>query len=178
MSDPIQSGHHRLARTFNFRVRLQRSSGTGGSGPPRPDAPPASLGDGGFQEVTGLEIEMEAQELKEGGRNDGMVRLIGRGKYTNLVLKRGMFFPPSGGVAPEMWRWIQTVLGGTRPPTRYDGTIDVLDTRGEAAGRTLATWSFTRGLPVRVKGPELNAKTGEIAIEELHIAHEGLRLEG
>ena len=35
---------------------------------------------------------------------------------------------------------------------------------------------FERGLPAKIKGPELNAKTGEIAIEELTIAHEGLRL--
>ena len=40
----------------------------------------------------------------------------------------------------------------------------------------VATWQFERGVPAKVRGPELNAKTGEIAIEELHIAHEGLRL--
>jgi hypothetical protein len=31
-------------------------------------------------------------------------------------------------------------------------------------------------LPAKIRGPQLNAKTGEIAIEELTIAHEGLRL--
>jgi hypothetical protein len=31
-------------------------------------------------------------------------------------------------------------------------------------------------LPQKIRGPELNAKTGEVAIEELHIVHEGLRL--
>ena len=29
---------------------------------------------------------------------------------------------------------------------------------------------------MKVVGPTLNAKTGDIAVEELHIAHEGLRL--
>ena len=43
--------------------------------------------------------------------------------------------------------------------------------------RVVARWIFDRGLPIKVAGPTLNAKTGEIAIEELHIAHEGLRLE-
>ena len=37
-------------------------------------------------------------------------------------------------------------------------------------------WSFERGLPLKVVGPSLNARTGDIAVEELHIAHEGLRL--
>ena len=40
----------------------------------------------------------------------------------------------------------------------------------------MARWVFDRGLPSKVTGPSLNAKTGEIAIEELHIVHEGLRL--
>jgi len=58
------------------------------------------------------------------------------------------------------------------PVVRYDGSIRVID-----QGRVIATWTFVRGLPARLRGPELNAKTGEIAIEELHIAHEGLMLE-
>jgi phage tail-like protein len=40
----------------------------------------------------------------------------------------------------------------------------------------VARWAFVRGLPAKVTGPQLNARTGEIAIEELHILHEGLRL--
>ena len=40
----------------------------------------------------------------------------------------------------------------------------------------VASWTYERGLPAKISGPQLNAKTGEIAIEELHIAHEGLRL--
>jgi phage tail-like protein len=174
MSDPIQSGHYRLAPAFNFRVTLWRSDGQRS----RSDAPPELLGDGGFQECSGLEIEMDAQEVQEGGRNDGVVRLVGRGKYTNIVLKRGMFYPPDGKVNSEIWRWIQSVLSGTRPVIRYDGAIDVLNRRaGETEGRTLASWSFTRALPQKVRGPELNARTGELAIEELTLVHEGLRLE-
>jgi phage tail-like protein len=42
----------------------------------------------------------------------------------------------------------------------------------------VARWTFLRALPSKVSGPALNAKTGEIAIEELHLVHEGLRLEG
>jgi phage tail-like protein len=150
-----------LAGTFNFRVKLNRSGGGG------------SLGDGGFQECSGLEIEMDVQELVEGGRNDGVVRRVGRGKYTNIVLKRGMFYPAGGAVRSDIWGWLQNVLSGVRPVARYDGTIEVLD---PGANDVVATWVFERGLPAKIAGPQLNAKTGEIAIEELTIAHEGLRL--
>ena len=150
-----------LATTFNFRVTLNRSDG----GVP--------LGDGGFQECTGLEIEMDVVELQEGGRNNGVVRRVGRGKYGNLTLKRGMLFPSSGRVNNELWGWIQGVLNGVRPVARYDGVVEVLSADGSD---TVATWTFDRGLPQKIAGPQLNAKSGEIAIEELTIAHEGLAL--
>ena len=165
----------RLARTFNFRVTLRRSGprdgGAGGAGG-------ELLGDGGFQEVSGLDVEMDAREHKEGGRNDGVVRLVGRGSHPPLVLKRGMFFPEGGAVRGDLWAWIQEVLEGVRPVRRYDGLVEVLDAGGEPKGRVLATWSFARGLPVKVSGPRLDARSGEVALEELHIVHEGLRLEG
>jgi len=151
-----------LAGTFNFLITLNRSDG---SSPP--------LGDGGFQECTGLDIEMDVQELQEGGRNDGTVRQVGRGKYSNIVLKRGMLFPDDGEVNNELWDWLQGVLSGVRPVARYDGVIEVLSADGVD---TVATWTFDRGLPQKISGPQLNAKSGEIAIEELTIAHEGLRL--
>jgi phage tail-like protein len=131
------------------------------------------LGDGGFQECTGLQIDMDVHEISEGGRNDGTVKLAGRGKYTNIVLKRGMLYPVGGTAVSEIWGWLQGILSGQRPVVRYDGVIEVLDA---ASGAATATWVFERGLPAKVSGPALNAKSGEIAIEELAIAHEGLRL--
>jgi phage tail-like protein len=132
----------------------------------------AALADGSFQECSGLEVEMDVQEYLEGGRNDGVIRRVGRAKYQNLVLKRGMFYPDSGQVNRDLWEWLQSIVAGRRPVPRYDGVVEVLGVGDEV----VATWVFDRGLPVRLRGPELNAKTGEIAIEELHIAHEGLRL--
>jgi phage tail-like protein len=151
-----------LTGSFNFRISLNRTDG---------DIP--ALGDGGFQECTGLDVEMDVQELIEGGRNDGIVRLVGRGKFSPIVLKRGMLFPEGGKAYSELWGWLQSILAGVRPVARYNGVIDVLSADGSD---TIATWTFDRGLPSKIAGPQLNAKTGEIAIEELTIVHEGLRL--
>ncbi len=150
-----------LLRTFRFQVKL-RESGAGN----------ASLGDGAFQECSGLEVSMDIQEYQEGGSNDAVVRQVGRAKYQNITLKRGMFFGGPGGVNRALWSWIQGVVAGERPVTRYDGIVEVMDVGDDV----VATWAFDRGLPATLRGPELNAKTGEIAIEELQIAHEGLRL--
>jgi phage tail-like protein len=163
-----------LLRSFRFQVKLRRSPAIEAGASPPAAATGAALGDGGFQECSGLEVEMDVQEYQEGGRNDGVIRRVGRAKYQNLVLKRGMFYGASGGVNRDLWNWLQGVVAGERPVARYDGIIEVM-----SVGETVAaTWVFTRGLPARIRGPELNAKTGEVAIEELHIAHEGLRLAG
>jgi phage tail-like protein len=151
-----------LAGTFNFRISLNHSGGT-----------ERSLGNGGFQECSGLQIEVDVQELQEGGRNNGVIRQVGRGKYSPLVLKRGMLFPDDGKVYNEFWNWIQGVVDGVRPVRRYDGVIEMLSADGID---TVATWTFDRGLPQKIAGPSFNAKTGEVAIEELTIVHEGLRL--
>jgi phage tail-like protein len=161
-----------MMRSFRFKVTLHKSPVVEeGTGKPSNTPGGTTLGDGGFQECTGLEIEMDIQDYLEGGRNDGVIRRAGRAKYSPLILKRGMFF--SGGVANrELWEWIQGVVSGVRPIARYDGVVQVYDV-GETV---VATWVFDRGLPAKIRGPELNAKTGEISIEELQIAHEGLRL--
>ena len=154
-----------LAATFNFHVVLTRSSGTSGM--------TEKLGDGGFQECSGLDVSMDVLEFSEGGRNDGVVRRLGRAKYSPLVLRRGMLHSTGGSVDPVLWTWLQDAVGNRRPVPRYDGVVEVLDLAGI---EVVARWAFDRGLPAKVAGPTLNAKTGEIAIEELTIAHEGLRL--
>ena len=148
-----------LLRAFRFHVELT-------------DARGAVFGDGAFQECSGLEIEQDVQEHLEGGLNDEVIKRVGRAKFQPLVLKRGMLFSQQGQIDGRLWRWIQDVVAGVRPVMRLGGTVQVMSVRDEVVAR----WEFWKGLPGRLRGPELNAKTGEIAIEELHIAHQGLRL--
>src|SRR5260370_34609762 len=151
-----------LLRSFRFQILLSLSAPGGG----------AALADRAFQECTGLEMDTDIEEYSEGGSNDAVVRRVGRAKYQNIILKRGMLYGDSGNVKPDLWTWLQGVASGVRPVQRYDGRIKVMS----VADKVAATWTFDRGLPAKIRGPELNAKTGEVAIEELHIAHEGLRL--
>jgi phage tail-like protein len=140
-----------------------------------PGPPPDRLGDGGFAECQGLDLEADVKEYLEGGSNDSIVRRAGRAKLQPLVLKRGMLVVGDGGyVDGALWRWLQDMVAGVVPVPRYDGVVQVMD---PTCRRVVASWTFLRGLPAKVTGPQLNAKTGEIAVEELHISHEGLRLE-
>jgi phage tail-like protein len=180
MADPF------LLTAFQFEVRLllapdvlagrQRLPGAGEGYTPPSSGKQLSSGafQGAFQECSGLEIEMDVQEYLEGGRNNGVVRRVGRAKFAPLVLKRGMFHGSDAGAKadPALWMWMQRIINGERPVPRYDGVIQVM-----SADRSVrATWMFDRALPSKIKGPELNAKTGEVAIEELTLMHEGLRM--
>ncbi len=52
---------------------------------------PQTVQDVRFQEVSGLNVEMQMESIKEGGENRFEHQLPLRAKYGDLVLKRGMF---------------------------------------------------------------------------------------
>ena len=45
--------------------------------------------DSGFKEASGIEVELEVEEIQEGGNNNFKHRLPVRTRYRNLTLKRG-----------------------------------------------------------------------------------------
>lgn len=175
----------RLLSNFNFEISLLKATSENSddvaSGSILAESNSAVsddiLGNGGFQECSGLEIDMDVKEYLEGGRNDGLIQQIGRAKYAPIVLKRGMFYGKENRVSSDLWTWLQGIVAGQRPVVRYNGMVTVFDRlNNESARTTLATWVFDRALPTRLRGPTLNAKSGDVAIEELHLVHEGLRL--
>ncbi len=44
-----------------------------------------------FREVTGLDVELEMESIKEGGQNRFTHQLPIRSRYTDITLKRGLF---------------------------------------------------------------------------------------
>jgi phage tail-like protein len=172
-SPPQANPHPRdVLQSFRFEVTLTDSPGSPGAGGPVQNG--STLGNGSFQECSGLDLEADVREYLEGGRNDGVVRRVGRVKLQPIVLKRGMFARSTGQpVDSTLWEWLQDMVRGEAPARRIDGTVHVNASR---ADDVLATWRFVRGLPLKIVGPTLNARSGEIAVEELHIVHEGLRL--
>jgi len=120
----------------------------------------------GFSECAGLETSMAIEEYKEGGRNDTVLRFPGRIQWAPLRLRRGV------AVGNDLWAWYQGFLEGRGK--RKDGVVTLLND----AGDPVRAWRFLRGLPSKWTGPMLNATQSTVAIEELEIAHEGLRAEG
>src|SRR3954471_19062079 len=67
---------------------------------------PRTAIDGSFQEISGLERELDADELREGGENRFTYRLPKRGKHPNLVLKRGLVSEQSA-----LANWAEATIG-------------------------------------------------------------------
>jgi phage tail-like protein len=120
----------------------------------------------GFSEVSGLSTDTNIIEYREGGEKAGTARkLPGLMKYANIVLKRGWTKDKA------LWEWRKTVIDGLTK--RHNGAITLLDENRQPAMR----WKFHEGWVSKWEGPALNAKTSEVAIETMEIAHEGLELE-
>lgn len=123
---------------------------------------------GGFSECTGLEMTLDVEEYKEGGRNGTSLRFPTRVKWSNITLKRGI------AASSALWDWHYGFVEGRGK--RRDGVIMLMtDLPTPLGGRVPNTiWYFERGLPVKYTGPSLNAGQNGVAIEAIEIAHEGL----
>jgi phage tail-like protein len=133
-------------------------------------SPEIKLVDAGFSDVQGLEANIELKAHPEGGLYQGVRQLTGRSTYTNIVLKRGM------SRNFETWVWFTAVARGIVPVARKSVTIELLDNDPNASN-PVARWNVFAAIPVKMKVSDFNAKSGELAIEELHLAHEGWELD-
>ena len=140
---------------FRFRVTLFDASNVS-----------KELCQGSFSEVTGLEATMTPKTHKEGGRNWGEVQLSGPTTFAPVILKRGITD------IDHLWSWFETTTRSANYGLRFSGMIDVFYPSGEPALR----WELINVLPTKFKGPDLSATAKEVAIEELHLVHEGLTL--
>lgn len=120
-----------------------------------------------FTEVSGLDIELEVIHHRDGSNPEYNDRLIpGRIKYSNLIFKRGIIARDN-----EFYNWINTANLNT--VERRDIVIKLLNENHEP----IVSWYVKNAFPVKYSGPILNAKGNDIAMEELEIAHEGLKIE-
>ena len=152
---------------FRFQIDFNEHRLTRGAEPG--DA--VRLCSGSFSECTGLEASMEPKAITEGGRNYGVAQRAGRVTFGTVVLKRGLTSNE------DLWRWFELVgQGGYAYRLSADITVLGPATSGDGAPAARWRWRLTHCLPVKFKAPDLDATNDRVAIEELHLAHEGLEL--
>jgi phage tail-like protein len=117
----------------------------------------------GFAEVSGISVETETEEYREGGINDYVHKFPKLSKYPNLVLKRGLT------MSPVLWKWHNDVVKGKFK--RKSGRILIFDPGGLSA----AIWTFEDAYPVKWSGPDLKADGNALAIESIELVHNGIK---
>ena len=120
-----------------------------------------------FQECTGgFSSEIDVTEYREGGysldHGSTARKLPGMTKYSNITLKWGITD------SKDLFEWHKNISKGKIE--RKNGSIVLLNEAGEEKIR----WNFFNGFPSKWTGPDLNAKSSDVAIETLEIAHEGI----
>ena len=121
----------------------------------------------GFTEVSGLNVELQAIDYREGSAPEYQVtKMPGIPQYSNITLKRGIFKGDS-----DFEKWISTVK--LNQIERRDLTISLLNEDHAAT----VTWKIKEAWPCKVEGPTLNSTGNEVAIESIELCHEGLTQE-
>ena len=138
--------------TFNFKVNLRL---------PNEDGEVCAAE---FSECDGLEMSLEPKTIREGGNNGQQIHLSGPVSYGQLSLKRGMTDNF------DLWNWFEKVQKNYS--LRASGEVLMLSSSRDEEVK----FALTGCLPIKIKAPSLNAQSGLVAIEEMQIAYETLKV--
>src|SRR5215471_16448122 len=137
---------------FNFLVDL-------GSGTDGPEA--------GFQEVSGIGMEVTVSEYRNGNERENSVRKItGLNKSTDVTMKRGVI----GSL--NLYNWLNQIRNGDQSALR---TI-VIQLQNEDHTAVVQEWKLLRARIIKHTSGPFSAKGGDVAMEELVVAYERLEM--
>jgi phage tail-like protein len=119
---------------------------------------------GGFSECSGLEMSRGVKAEVVGGQNYTPRTYTEQFTWSNIRLRRGVT------LSDDLWNWYYGFFEHKGKPR--DGIIFLQND----LHIPVKIWVFRRGIPVKWTGPAMNAAQGQVAIEELEIAHEKLEL--
>jgi phage tail-like protein len=159
MFDPGPEGTTSPYTAFRFQVELSLAQPVPGIN--------GLVCRGAFSECDGLEMTMEPKAIREGGNNQEQLHLMGPISYGQLTLKRGM----TGN--RDLWNWF-SAAGRTGRRSTANGKVIIAD----ATGKPSLTFVLENCLPVKLRGPSLNGKDGQIAIEEMQLVYSRLSIRG
>lgn len=126
--------------------------------------------DAGFQEVSGIGMEVTVAEYRNGNDGENNVRKItGLNKATDVTLKRGVI----GSLS--LYKWLHDIRSGKQDKSTMRQVNIHLQSEDRSA--IVQTWRLLNArISKHTSGP-LNAKGTEVAMEELVIVYEKLVME-
>jgi phage tail-like protein len=117
-----------------------------------------------FQEVTGLEIDTQLIEYRQGNNKVfAPIKMPGIQKAGNVTLKKGIFLKDT-----IFWQWYSKFALNTI--VRSSVVINLVD----ESGNPIMSWTLNNAFPVKVTSSDLRSEGNEVAVESLEIAYETL----
>lgn len=139
---------------FNFLVDL----GTGNTEGP----------EAGFQEVSGIGMEVTVSEYRTGNaKENSVMKITGLNKSSDVTLKRGVI----GSL--NLYQWLNEIRNGNQSAKR-NVTIML---QNEDHTAVVQTWKLMRACITKHTSGPMNAKGTDVAMEELVLAYERLEME-
>lgn len=117
----------------------------------------------GFSECTFADTSTDPIEYREGNEPPIFRKLSGLTKYGNITLKWGITD------SLDLYKWRQQIIDKGAEGARKNMAIVLID----EAGKDKARWNIFQAWPIKYDPADFNAKTNDVAIETLEIAHEG-----
>ena len=139
---------------FNFLVDLGSGSTEG------PEA--------GFQEVSGVGMEVTVSEYRNGNsRENSVMKITGLNKSTDVTMTRGVI----GSLS--LYNWLNQIRNGDQNALR---TVTI-HLQNEDHTQVVQTWKLLRARIIKHTSGPFNAKGTDVAMEELVLAYERLEME-
>jgi phage tail-like protein len=139
---------------FNFLVDL----GTGNT----------EGAEAGFQECSGIGMEVTVSEYRNGNERENSVRKItGLNKSSDVTLKRGVI----GSL--NLYQWLNQIRNGDQSAFR---TV-VIQLQNEDHSAVVQSWKLLRARIIKHTSGPMNAKGTDVAMEELVLSYERLEME-
>jgi phage tail-like protein len=123
------------------------------------DLLPQLAGDFKFQEVSGLEVQMETEAVKEGGENRFTHQLPVRATYGDIILKRGLL-SGSGIIA-----WCRDAMENFSFLP-----VNLLITLLNSRHLPLHSWQVVHAIPKKWQVSAFNAMENSLVIETLTLS--------
>ncbi len=122
----------------------------------------------GFQEVSGIGMEVTVSEYRTGNaRENSVMKITGMNKSTDVTMKRGVI----GSL--DLYDWLHQIRNGDQNAMR-NVTIQL---QNEDHTAVVQTWKLLRARIIKHTSGPFNAKGTDVAMEELVLAYERLEMD-
>ena len=128
-----------------------------------------------FSECSGIGVQIKKDTYFEGGVNDQQRIFLGHAEFADVTLKRGITDNPA------FFQWLGEVFSEASTKASKGTTIrskrrNVNIVLYNQAGDIMLSWTLIGSIPIAWKTSRLQADGNSVAIEELTVAIEGLKI--